>query len=191
MSEVKEAYPADGLDAFYQLYGRAMDEWASVEWGVSLCFALATLMPIKLATAIFYSGQDFQTKRDLVHAALSETQLGVSEGQDIVDFIKAAVKMANQYSRARAMIANRRIMWNESSRKAELRGGDNWTSHDGERIDSAILDNIATNFEALHTIMVRTLSLTATKNIYSAEKGLMMLEELPTSALAKPTLRNL
>jgi hypothetical protein len=200
MSDVTEALPSeaqaittppeDGLGAFYQMYGRAMDEWVSVEWGLGLCFALATLMPIKLANAVFYSGRDFHVKRDLLTAALSESQLGIAEGPEIVKFIKACQKTAGHYHRVRTMLDNRRIMWNDATQEAELRAGDDWTSHNDEKIDYLVLGNIADNFEALHTIMVRTLSLTTTRNMYSPEKGLMMIEELPTAAMARPTLRN-
>jgi hypothetical protein len=62
-------------NAFYHQYGKTVDAWASLERCLADCFRLLSGTSVAMADAIFYSGRSFQTRRDLMYAALPHSAL--------------------------------------------------------------------------------------------------------------------
>jgi hypothetical protein len=106
-------------NAFYLQYGRTVDAWASLERCLADCFRLLSGTSIAMADAIFYSGRSFQTRRDLMLAALATSTLD----KEIIDFLAAAVRRAAEYSKFRNQIAHRIVVYNTVTEQAEMREG--------------------------------------------------------------------
>ena len=99
---------------FFEQYGRTLSEWASLEHALSLWFNYTIRMPqggAGISKAIFYSGRNFDSRRNLLLAALSryEPQAfpqkipNMPDGPDEseIAFLKAAIKLSFTYSRDR------------------------------------------------------------------------------------------
>ena len=61
------------MNEFYIAYGKVIDEWAFIEFVLAHIFGGITLIDNRLAEALFYSGRSFQTRRDLLTAAIEHS----------------------------------------------------------------------------------------------------------------------
>src|SRR4051812_11114086 len=63
------------IDQFYHAYGRALANWAGVEFRLCDWFQLASGLTIGRGEAIFFSGRSFQTRAEMLSATLEYGKL--------------------------------------------------------------------------------------------------------------------
>jgi hypothetical protein len=176
---------------FFEQYGKTLSEWASLEHVLSLWFNYAIRMPqggIGISRAIFYSGRNFDSRRNLILSALSQYEPpsfplkfpnmpdGPNESERI--FLKAAIKLAFTYSRERNRLAHRLAVHNTTEEKFELVEGDAWHM---PGIDIEELRIIERNFSILKTILVKTLP-RPTQQIMLPQEALQLILSMPSEA---------
>jgi hypothetical protein len=145
---------------FYEAYGRALAEWARIEYVLALIFAeLSKIDDQDTGVRIFYSVRTFKGRIDMLNAALS----GSDEDEEMVACIKGAIKKSHEYSETRNRLAHDSAMF---LRHEKLPGGQHIVInpeklHDArssEHIENALtissLREIRSNFERLRGLLV-------------------------------------
>lgn len=79
---------------FHLVYGAALAEWSRLEGQLFYWFQLLTGMDEKTARAVFFSARNFNTRADMLEAALK----AANPGGPIQYFLEAALKKARAYS---------------------------------------------------------------------------------------------
>jgi hypothetical protein len=95
---------------FYTVLGRAMAEWANLEYALALWFAKATISREEnqiLAYNIFYSARSFLGRYDMLKAATASPRLTADERK----FIRKASKLASDYNKLRSKLAHRQTIF--------------------------------------------------------------------------------
>jgi hypothetical protein len=137
-------------DRFYTQYGAAMAAWSRLELALSYWFhSIAGTNNLKSAEAIFYSGRSYQTRRDMLAAALATANLD----EHTHTFLTAAFKKAARYSEARNHIAHRLFMSYDDKIDLFLQHPPHWDSPDVHTVSD--LAEMAKNFDALGVLLMR------------------------------------
>lgn len=175
--------PLSPMDHFHLEYGRAADAWATLEYVLSMWFRELAGMQNNnaafMSSRLFYSGRSFQTRRDLLRAALEETELDA----DTVAFFRAALKLSTTYSADRNRIAHRVFVQHRSPDVIRLHeGGILFDLADGTTITE--LQNMTANLGRLKRILLSCLP--RHRNRVPPAEALRQLAELPTQAFSSP-----
>jgi hypothetical protein len=171
-------------DKFFQRYGRAMAEWAAIEFILSLWFASACDPRWKSTTQmfdVFYSARSFNGNSDMLMAAV------VSSGQseDLKNFFRKALNHTKGYYQFRNILAHRLPLYLEERKHMILRqGGGDLTVHEG--ITDRDIVVATRNFRRLYQVWERVRpsrrQLPGRLPSLTLAEGLRRIEELPAEA---------
>lgn len=167
-------------DAFYCQYGKTVDQWAMLEYALSLWFQRLTGMKPDMSAAIFYSGRSFQTRKDLLLAALSKSD----QPAEVNEFCKEAFKRAFAYSGTRNMIAHRMFVFDAAANVMRLHEGEEWWR--GEGLDIKALAAMGTAFGSLTGLLMDVLRPERCQSPATPQEGLSRLRSLASRALSTP-----
>lgn len=184
--------PADAalLDEFHLQYGKTLGQWADLEHVLSWWFHRLTRAADAAAgtnSALFYSGRSFQTRRDLLQAALDHHSPefrapGLKEplDADTLTFLREAFRLAFNYSNSRNRIAHRLVMFESNSKTITLQEGDSWWSKDGHTL--ADLRSMETNYRALKDALVTVLIPAMAEQPMTPQEALVRVRTMPREA---------
>jgi hypothetical protein len=168
----------DLTNAFYLQYGRTVDAWASLERCLADCFRVLSGTTIAMSDAIFCSGRSFQTRRDLMLAAIPNSALD----RDVLDFLAAAVRKAAEYSKARNQIAHRLISYNAATEQAEMREGHDRDLHSSNITTFDDLSNMEKHFTVLEDIIFDVMFAAPQERASQCQQGIARVRALPSQA---------
>lgn len=89
-------------DRFYHTFGKALSHWALVEYYLSLLFGYASGLEYLAAQEIFFSGRSFQSRGDLLSAALLSSKLS----PEWRDYVAKVLLKAISYNGFRNQLAH-------------------------------------------------------------------------------------
>jgi hypothetical protein len=92
--EITNAEIAEAGRQFHLVYGAALAEWSRLEGQLFYWFQRLTGMDEKTGRAVFFAARNFNTRSDMLEAALK----AVNPGGPIQLFLQAALKKARGYS---------------------------------------------------------------------------------------------
>lgn len=179
--------PEDRMNEFYIAYGKVIDEWAFIEFVLAHIFGAITLIDNRMSEALFYSGRSFQTRRDLLAAAIEHSP-AKGAADDILEFAKACLKKANQYSTFRNALAHRLILWNHITDRGELREGDDIENLDSKKL--YLIEDLVTaqkNYHSFRMLMLKVIKPETYQPELSPEEGRELILALPNEAQSPPT----
>jgi hypothetical protein len=170
------------IDQFFHAYGVALAEWAVVEFRLCSWFQMAAGLTISRAEAIFFSGRSFQTRAEMLSAALEHSKLNDAW----TAFAEEALAKAITYSSYRNHIAHGQVERGPSKESDP----DHWRLckphewREGEGVGRQSLANATENFFSLAEILSDGAWLQARSYPPTAE-FLERLEALPNEAGSK------
>ncbi len=144
------------IDRFYHTFGKALAQWAELEYYLSLLFACAADLTFQVAEAIFYSGRSFRSRADLLAAALTHSKLNPAW----TDFVEGVLLKAVGYEGFRNQLAHRTFHPNALDDNGgpiewRLKEGNKWNEPDG--ISASQVETACANFLALTNVIVYAL----------------------------------
>ena len=140
------------LDRFYHIFGKALAQWAELEFYLSILFKFASGLDFKPAEDIFYSGRSFQARADILTAALGHAPLDPQWRE----FIEGVLAKAIAYNNFRNQLAHGTVHPNELDDKGEprdwrLKKAEKWLEQAGATASD--LATAATNFDRLGVLI--------------------------------------
>jgi hypothetical protein len=139
------------LDQFYHAYGKALSNWAAVEFQLCAWFERCAGLSIGRSEAIFFSGRSFQTRAEMLSSVIHTGKISSAWAA----FIESALTKAITYNSFRNHIAHAQLeseMFDAANRRFwKLRKPQDWRESGGA--DQQSLINAAQNFEDLAEIL--------------------------------------
>jgi hypothetical protein len=167
------------IDRLYHAFGRAMSEWASIEYYLSLFFSSASGLDFAMAQAVFFSGRSFQTRAEMLNASLQHSKLEKSWKE----FVSTTLKKSISYARFRNKLAHGLFHPDAldgygQPKDWKIKKAENWTTPGGISLDEII--TAASNFEKFSMIMA--LAYYDLSKTTSPAKYMRQLNDLPNEA---------
>lgn len=179
-SKKKKPHWLDTRDVIILQFGRTLAAWAELEHSLALWFQEACGMtdPI-LSDALFYSGRSFNTRADLLRAALAKGHMQAE--WELVG--RAIVKRAMAYSATRNAIAHGVVLPDPDKERYVIGSRTELPSETSTTIDD--LKQAEANFIRLETAIYDALGTKLGTLEGKPEEYLELIQRLPSEADSK------
>ena len=101
--------------SFHEAYGAFMLYWANLERVLAIWFVRLSGMPVRRASAVFYSAKNFSGRADMIEAVMPHSEME----QEYITCLKQSIKKARQYNSFRNSVAHGQSIYGSFPRGAK------------------------------------------------------------------------
>lgn len=165
---------------YYSRYGRAMAEWADIEYMLSLWFAYLSGMTPHMADEIFGSARSFNASRDMLNAAFYARR----RDADLTAFYEETMKRVMSYYSFRNFLAHHQTVYVGPERRLVLKKRTDKFLR-GMVISTKDLGQAVANFNRLSRILLLSVPNLEPEPRLTPKQGLAQILQLPPDARSK------